>query len=62
MNSVNMNTFFAEMEKHDYVVEEETDNVNSYDSYQERQTGREIGYVSFYEGREPTYHLWSYGV
>ena len=61
-NQVTMNAFFREMEKHNYMVEEEADNVNSYDSYMVRETRREIGFVSFHEDRKPTYHLWSNGI
>ena len=61
-NQVSLSKFFHEMEKYDHIVEEESDNVNSYDSYMERSTRREIGFISFHENRDPTYHLWSVGV
>ena len=64
MNAVTMSEFFAEVAPIDHAIEDCTDQTDgtSRDSYTERATGREIGFVKFSEGREPTYHLWSAGV
>lgn len=61
---VSMSEFFDEVVKHDYRIEErqECDWGDSRDVYIDSTTGREIGFISFYEGLEPSHHLWSAGV
>lgn len=66
MNNVTLQHFFSEVRKYDYEVVEETDNEHSYDSYVDKATGREIGYIEFHSDKDgpihETYHLWNYGI
>ena len=51
--------FFATVEKYEYEIEEESDRINGvgYDNYMDKATGREIGFISYCDGKKTTYTL-----
>ncbi len=57
--AVTMREFFAHVEQFDYDIEEETDRVNgcSYDNYVDRKTGKEVGFISYMMGEDPTHTI-----